>query len=205
MLTTGWFANSYRSDGKKRPNSCAGAHEHTVSRPDFDQYAVTYPFSNEHAYRHSYVSDYQYDYSDSAAFGYSFTYTNSHTDTDNLSHTVADSNQHPDSRAHCHTDSHKFAVADSGTDRYKCPNGNIHTRDTRGIVADTRPHCHTYANPDTLAHGCSDRHSHTDAHRDCYPESDCRGNLRSGNRVYLLRRRSFEAGAGRVRGNRQCE
>ena len=60
MLTAGWFSNSFRSDGDKRSDNCACAHEHTVPRPNVDQHSGTYLYSDECAHHHVYAYEFAY-------------------------------------------------------------------------------------------------------------------------------------------------
>ena len=97
MLTAGWFSNSFRSDGDKRPVCHAPAHEHTVSGPNVDQHSGTYLYSDECAHHHVYA--YEFAHANFDAFGHAYTCPDGHTDACELTYTVTDTNQHPDTRA----------------------------------------------------------------------------------------------------------
>ena len=78
MRTAGWISNA--SDGDKRADGCAHAHEHTVSHPDLDQHAGTYSHSDECAY------------ADFGAVGNSYTHPDGRTVTNKHTHAESDSN-----------------------------------------------------------------------------------------------------------------
>ncbi len=88
MLTAGRFSNASNSDGDKRTDGCARAHEHAVSHSHVDPDAGAYANSDECGYCHAAA--------DFGAVGNGYTHPDGHTDSYEHSHADADSNQYAD-------------------------------------------------------------------------------------------------------------
>ena len=106
MLTAGWFSNSFRSDGDKRSDNCACAHEHTVSGPNVDQHSGTYLYSDECAHHHVYA--YEFAYANFDAVGHCLHLSQTvDADTYELAYAVTDTarehSRHPIQMAHAST------------------------------------------------------------------------------------------------------
>lgn len=92
MLTARQFSNSFYSNGDKRSNGHAPAHEYAVSRPDADRHSRTCSYSDECAHHHGYAHEFAHP--DFDAVGHGYTRPDGHTDPYEPAHAVTDTNQH---------------------------------------------------------------------------------------------------------------